>query len=128
MNTYQEKQLKRYGYERDDNEYYYDYRKVLRLDRINVIAMITITYKDDPDLTVYQGVVSVKDKFFVETLGDWDTGKRFKLMDVIADCERIVGFAQTLHNHLSEPEEIKWQEAKKVLNYIVEDDSNESSN
>jgi hypothetical protein len=96
-----EKRLTKHGYTKDDNEYYHDYRKILTLERLTIVSVITIHYEDDPDGLHYTGLVTMRSADGIKMVGEWDASRRYRLMDTIVDCERIIGFGKALHDHLT---------------------------
>lgn len=96
-----EAKLIKNGYTQDDNEYYLDYRKVVSLERLTIVSVITVYWEDDPDGLHYTGLVTLRSADGTAIVSEWDVGRKYKLMDTIVGCERAIRFATGLHNHLT---------------------------
>ena len=101
MIEYQTNRLKRFQYERDNNDMYCDFRKTIQLDGFNIMSLITVNLQDDPDAISYNGLVTLIDPKTMTVIGEWDAGMRYKLLDTITNCERIIRLVTAINNHLT---------------------------
>lgn len=101
MIDFQLKTLEKFGYTKRvyDHDDLCDYEKVTDLDGLRVDCFIEIADNENPDNMSYRGVVSLWSPDG-KRIAEWDTEKRYKLLDVIWGCERILQLAQGIKKFL----------------------------
>ena len=97
MTDYQEALLAKHKFTKQEDEELLVYAKSVTHGSVTVSTTIEVTDSPDPDLMVYKGLVELSDG---KRLGDWDTGRRYRLLDVIIDCDKIEALVKTVKKAL----------------------------
>lgn len=103
MTEYQTTLLTKHGFslvdEQNEDWVLLIYKKSAEYGTVSVQSAVEVYDNIDPDLMSYQGTVAVTGNG--KRLGGWDTGRRYKLLDVVAECDRFEGLVKKLQAYLT---------------------------
>lgn len=93
MTEFQEDLLAKHGYIKQESEFV-EYKKHIEMGELTIQSHIEVYDNINPDNLAYQGVVTLyKDG---DRIVEWDSERKYKLLDVLTSCQRITGLMQTL--------------------------------
>jgi hypothetical protein len=102
MNSFHETLLARYDYlprdMGDEKSKVIEYHKSVMMGDMVVNSHIEIYYHDNPDNLAYRGVVT----FLREDgkrIAEWDSERRYKMLDVVLGCERATTMVEAVLKH-----------------------------
>lgn len=103
LNDFHEDLLAKHGFVvRDvgeDNPKTIEYHKTELVGDLTVNSYIEVFYNPNPDNLAYRGIVTLL-REDGKRLGEWDSERRFKLMDVVLGCKRVSDLVFVIHRHL----------------------------
>lgn len=85
---YQERLLTKHGYKPLESEEFVLFVRDVPYDSFTLRSTIEIFPNENPDNFSYRGLLSALSPDG-DTLMDWDSERKYRLLDVIVSCERI---------------------------------------
>lgn len=82
----------------DEKAKFIEYHKTEMMQDMAVNSHIEILHNPNPDNLAYRGIVT----FLREDgkrIAEWDSERRYKLMDVVLGCERITSLVRAVLKH-----------------------------
>lgn len=93
MVEYQKSRLEQYGFgDKGSDGDYPTFTRTTQLSKFSVVSEIELKVSPDPDLSTYRGTVRLVSDGF--TLGKYESDRRYKLMDVLAEVTKVENLLQ----------------------------------